>query len=103
MEAHTLADAVRYATTVPVLPGYDRDDTQDERDAKLAAYLVHKAAQEGLLAALREAFPAGRDGINAHAMGNWMRKFAGRLTDGLKFIKTEGLAHGGIARWKLTR
>ena len=54
----------------------------------------HKEHQEQLLAALREAFPSGRDGINTHSMGNWLRRFDGRLTDGLKFAK-EGIGHGG--------
>ena len=90
---------------MPVHPGYDRDDTEDEKAAKLAAYLTHKEHQEQLLAALREAFPSGRDGINAHALGNWMRRFAGRLTDGLKFVKVStdhSSRHHGVA-WKLTR
>ena len=47
----------RYATTAPVHPGYDRDDTEAEKAAKHAAYLTHKEHQEQLLAALREAFP----------------------------------------------
>ena len=102
MAARTLAAAVSYATTPPVHPGYDRDDIEVERAAKLAAYLAHKAHQEQLLAALREAFPAGRDGINTHSLGNWIRRFSGRLTDGLKFVKAEGQDHG-VARWKLSR
>ena len=32
-------------------------------------------------------------------MGDWLRRFDGRLTDGLKFVK-EGAGHGGVARWK---
>ena len=51
---------------------------------------------------MREAFPSGREDINTHAMGNWLRRSDGRLTDGLKFAK-EGAGHGGVARWKLGR
>jgi putative DNA primase/helicase len=105
LQAHTLAEAAHYATTVPVHPGYGYGygDTETERATTLAAYLAHKEHQERLLGALREAFPAGRDGINTHAWGHWMRRFEGRLTDGLKFVRTPGLSHYNTARWRLAQ
>ena len=104
LEAHTLAEAVRYATTPPVWEERPKGirETEDEKAARHTAYLTHKEHQEQLLAALREAFPSGREDINTHAMGYWLRRSDGRLTDGLKFAK-EGAGHGGVARWKLGR
>ena len=99
MGAQTLAEAARYATTAPVHRGYDRADTEAERDVKLAAYHAHRDAQEQLLAVLRAAFPSGRDGIDTNKWGFWMRRFAGRMTDGLKFVK-DGVTDG-TSRWRL--
>ena len=51
---------------------------------------------------MREAFPSGREGIDTRAMGYWLRRAEGRMTDGLKFAK-DGTGHGGGARWRLGR
>ena len=81
--------------------GYDPADTQAERDDKLAAYHTHCDAQQQLLAVLRAAFPSGRDGIDTKQWGYWMRRrFAGRMTDGLKFVN-DGVTDG-TGRWRLT-
>ena len=54
------------------ISGYDR--TIPRTRGRRARRLPHPQGASGaLLAALREAFPAGRDGINTHALGNWMR------------------------------
>jgi putative DNA primase/helicase len=94
-EPHTLAAAVRFATTPPVHPGGPGEDAD--------LYFTRKENQEGLLGALREAFPSGRDDIDTAKWGNWMRCFEGRLTDGLKFVKVkDATRHRGVAKWKLT-
>jgi putative DNA primase/helicase len=102
LEARTLAEAVRFATKPPVWED-NPEETRDETEVRLAAHRMHLEHQEQLLAALRDAFPSGRDGINTHLMGNWLRKAEGRLTAGLKFAKAEGTGHGGGILWRLTR
>lgn len=101
MEAKTLAEASAYATTIPVFhSNYQSRD--DENEINLLAYKAHKTAQEGLLAALRDGFAAGKDSINTHAWGNWMRRFEGRVSGGLKFVKAPAAVHHSVA-WKLSR
>jgi putative DNA primase/helicase len=101
MEEKTLAEATKYATTIPVFMA-DRQD-KDQNDINLAAYNTHREYQEGLLAALRDGFAAGKDGVNTHAWGNWMRKFEGRMSGGMKFVRAEGKLLHGTAKWKLAK
>jgi len=97
MGEKTLAEAASYATTVPIYPGSHADpDAVD-------AYNAHREAQSQLLAALREAFAGAREGIDTSRWGQWMRKFAGRIAGGLKFVKdTTSVGHHGT-RWRLSR
>ena len=101
LEAHTLAEAVHYATAPPMWED-DPEETNADTEVRLAAHRLRLEHQAQLLAALRDAFPSGREGINTHSMGNWLRRAEGRMTDGLKFAK-EGIGHGGGARWRLIR
>lgn len=100
MEEKTLAEAAKYATTIPTkLWGRDKE----ENEINQQSYDTHREYQEGLLGALRDGFAAGKDGVNTHAWGNWMRKFEGRMSGGLKFVRAEGKLSHGTARWKLTK
>jgi putative DNA primase/helicase len=104
MEAKTLSEVSKYATTIPVFHA-DRYDT-DQNEINLAAYNAHKECQETLLAALRDGFAAGKDGVNTHAWGNWMRRFAGRVSGGLRFERVkedEKTKHKGALQWKLVK
>ena len=67
------------------------------------AYNAHREAQEQLLAALREAFAGPRDGIDTNRWGHWMRKFAGRIADDLKFVKDDTTVGHHGTRWRLAR
>jgi hypothetical protein len=104
--ATTLAKAAQYATTPPIHPGSHADD------AEMRAYHAHKAHQEGLLAALREAFRGisgpGAAQIDTVALGNWMRAFDGRMADGMRFEKAKDkngkVQHDhGAVMWKLAK
>lgn len=105
MGDHTLAEAANYATTPPVLHNRLHQESLDDFEERQRAHEVHKGHQEALLAALREAFPAGRDGIDTTKWSGWMRRFAGRQTGDLTFVKHEepGTQHKGVARWKLKK
>ena len=97
--AHTLAEAVKFATTPPVFFATSQTDIDQ------ANYDTHKANQEGLLAALRDGFAAGKDGVNTHGLGNWLRRFEGRVCGGLKFIraKEEDTKHKAGGKWRLSK
>ena len=99
MEPKTLAEAVVYATTVPVFHAAHGDEDQNEINR--LAYLAHKEHQEELLGVLREAFPAGRDGIDTVKWAWWMRRFEGRQTGVFRFVRGE-ISHK-VARWKLVK
>ena len=94
--AKTLAEAASYATTAPIPHAVDAD--ADERHA----YHAHRASQEQLFAALREAFAAPRDGIDTNKWGYWMRKFKGRVAGGMRFEKADSLSHQAV-QWKLAK
>jgi putative DNA primase/helicase len=83
LETHTLTDVVA-TITAGVLPA-DK-----------------KAAYDTLCEVLREAFP-GRGGamIDTYRWGIWMRKFAGRVVDRMRFVKDEGNT-GGAIRWQIS-
>jgi putative DNA primase/helicase len=51
---------------------------------------------------MKEHFPA-RGGIEVDTtkMGNWLRKFGGRIIDGMRFVKEDGHT-GGTIRWKIS-
>ena len=97
MGEKTLAEAASYATTVPIHPGSQADPDE------MHAYNAHREAQNQLLAALREAFAGPRDGIDTSRWGQWMRKFAGRIADGLKFVKDDTTVGHHGTRWRLAR
>jgi putative DNA primase/helicase len=61
-----------------------------------------KDASPELRDALKEAFP-GRGGaeIDTTRFGYWMRRFAGRVADKMRFVKEEGLQHSAV-RWKIS-
>jgi putative DNA primase/helicase len=102
-EPKTLAEVARFAMTPPTYFAHP-NAPQDVQDAELAVFQAEKAVQEDLLNALREAFPAGKDGINTLMMAGWMRRFAGRKTEGWKLVKADdaGFAHG-LVKWKLVK
>ena len=102
MGAHTLAEAAKYATTIPVLRADYSDKQQNVSNEQ--NYHAHKASQEGLLAALRDGFAAGKDGVDTHKWGQWMRKLEGRQSGGLRFVKAkeEALSHK-VLRWRLSK
>jgi putative DNA primase/helicase len=103
----TLAEAAKYATTPPTLHA-DRDDPEQD-EANTASYFTHRDRQEALLAVLRDGFAAGKDGVNAYALGMWLRRFEGRpVPGGLRFVKARDedgkprLKHSSQV-WKLAR
>ena len=101
----TLAEAARFAMTPPVHFAHP-NAPQDVKDAEMAVYLAEKAVQEDLLNALRDVFPAGKDGINTVAWSAWMRRFASRKTDGWRFVKDDDpdtSKHHGGSKWRLQK
>lgn len=100
--ALTLASAVTYATSPPVLRTRRYDEDDDEWEGVVATHEAHKAAQEQLLEVLREAFP-GRGGrgseVDTAKWGYWMRKYAGRVVDRARFVEG-GKVHSTVA-WKV--
>ena len=106
MEEHTLAEAVKYATTPPVMMA----DYQDRQQHAIneAAYFAHKEHQETLLTVLRDGFAAGKDGVDSHKWGIWMRRFEGRQSGGLRFVRAKDQDGKPILRhstnvWKLSQ
>ncbi len=50
---------------------------------------------------LKEQFPSkGGSDVDTNRMGYWLRKFAGRVANGKRFVRDEGGTHG-TARWKV--
>ena len=99
--AMTLAEAAKYATTVPVMMADYQDPQQHAINE--AGYFAHKEHQEALLGALREGFAQGKE-INTYALGGWMRRFEGRVIDGYRFVRVKAdptAKHKGSAKWRL--
>ena len=99
----TLADAARgtlwpaHSEVLREAIGMDAEKLENE-----------KIARQQLSDTLENNFPgkgySGRSVDTAH-MGNWLRKFAGRITDGWKFVKVpqeKSKAHTTV-QWRLTR
>jgi putative DNA primase/helicase len=97
LEPHTLADAARYALTPPVMDHAGGPDHAEN----LAAYQAHRAKQEALRDVLREAWGRGGNEIDTGRWGYWMRKFAGRIVDGMMFRKGE-TSHSAV-QWTVVK
>jgi hypothetical protein len=66
-----------------------------------AAQAVQRANADGFYQVLKEQFPAkGGSEVDTTRMGNWLRKFAGRPSNGKRFVRDDGNT-GGTVRWKI--
>jgi hypothetical protein len=108
-EPKTLAEVDRFSATPPAYEAPPKGPKgepppKEVLEAAQALYQAKKDAQENLRDVLREAFPAGRDGINTVQMSSWIRRFASRKTDGWRLVKAEEETtskHKGGVHWKL--
>ena len=95
----TLSDAARYA--LEQQPMFHGDPYNATRDAELMKqHLEAWAPHTRLKDVLTETWGKGKD-VDTGRFGNWLRKYAGRVVDGMLFQK--GDAVHSAAQWKLVK
>jgi putative DNA primase/helicase len=95
----TLADAVRFA--LEQQPVFHGDPYDEIRNAELL--VIHVAAwapHTRLRDVLMETWGRGKD-IDTGRWGQWMKRYAGRIADGMMFAKSD-VSHSAV-QWKLVK